>query len=72
MVAFNTAPPYRSQYGLTSVPPPARPNRNGALAWCILISIEAAKIKRILKEHIIPIHISSEYHSKFYATHHVL
>ena len=31
IVAFKIAPPYRSLYGLTSVPPPAKPIRNGAL-----------------------------------------
>src|SRR5271157_805788 len=30
MVAFSTAPPNSSQYGLRSVPPPARPRRSGA------------------------------------------
>jgi hypothetical protein len=35
-VAFTTAPPKRSQYGLTSVPPPANPSRNGADASCFI------------------------------------
>jgi hypothetical protein len=30
IVALSTRPPYRSLYGATSVPPPARPSRSGA------------------------------------------
>jgi hypothetical protein len=36
IVAFNIDPPYKSAYGLTSVPPPAKPNRSGALLLIII------------------------------------
>jgi hypothetical protein len=35
-VAFKTKPPYSSENGETSVPPPAKPSRSGARALMVL------------------------------------
>ena len=50
MVAFNTAPPYWSQYGLRSVPPPARPSRSGARARTTFSALFMTVLPRQLGE----------------------
>jgi hypothetical protein len=48
IVAFRMAPPYMSAYGLTSVPPPARPILRGARLLIIIFKIYA-NIKELLQ-----------------------